>query len=58
MLVDIVACPNYLTWGVSFDDGPSLNSMFHDLYFFLLLSDFIPSLSPVSVIFLGEVDCH
>jgi len=21
---DIVACPNYLTWGVSFDDGPSL----------------------------------
>ena len=24
--VDIVACPDYLTWGVSFDDGPSVNS--------------------------------
>jgi hypothetical protein len=23
---DIVACPNYLTWGVSFDDGPSLHT--------------------------------
>ena len=27
LLADIVACPNYLTWGVSFDDGPSLYSM-------------------------------
>jgi len=23
---DIVACPTYLTWGVSFDDGPSINT--------------------------------
>lgn len=26
--IDIVACPDYLTWGVSFDDGPSVNSTF------------------------------
>ena len=27
LLADIVACPKYLTWGVSFDDGPSMHSM-------------------------------
>ena len=34
---DIVACPDKMTWGVSFDDGPSqysachvLTSLFHD----------------------------
>jgi len=25
-VTDIVACPDYLTWGVSFDDGPSRNT--------------------------------
>ena len=29
---DIVACPDYLTWGVSFDDGPSVNSTFIFFY--------------------------
>ena len=37
--VDIVACPDYLTWGVSFDDGPSVNSMFIIIIIFVFFTD-------------------
>lgn len=55
--VDIVACPDYLTWGVSFDDGPSVNSMFIIIIIFVFLLMLLPSpFSPVSILFWVHFD--
>lgn len=42
-VVDIVACPAHLTWGVSFDGGPSENSpliFFLNIFFFCDVSNY------------------
>jgi hypothetical protein len=40
---DITSCPNKLTWGVSFDDGPGFYSMYIFLAFYINHGSFLNS---------------